>query len=359
MPGQIISTPFLSQNEDMDKYLLEYRNLKLIHQSSNSFQSRNAPPHQSNYHSHYSQLKYSNTNGYYYNNSNSNSNPHNQAGLQSMNRSVSSSPYGAYNHNRPNEIPYMNAQKKHYRFNTNNNNLNQQKYKQYSQYSSNPVVTAHLKQTYPQLYYNSNANVHPNNNNNNNNSKNALYNQAQFSTRYFNSNSSPSLTSSTSNSSSPYNQTSFEYILPSTSAPSTNLSSSSSNNSTHTVPTTAASASTDLINDLPTVPSASSHVADSQPTPTIPFLPTNQALLMSSAAPGPIGANIRLPQSSPSPSLRDDFATAPANMSSSSSLLMNDSSLGWGSNHMNVSSSSQPASSRPFGIWNNDMSVWS
>ncbi|CAI4056004.1 hypothetical protein SUVZ_02G0360 [Saccharomyces uvarum] len=350
MPGQIISVPFLSQTEDMDKYLLEYRSLKLIRQSSDSFQPRNAPPHQSNYHSHYNHMKYNNTGSYYYN-----GNTHNQTSLQPMNRSIPSTSYGTYSHNRPNDVPFMNAQKKHNRFNT-NNSVNQQKYKQYSQYPSNPVVTAHLKQTYPQLYYNSNVN---NNNNNNNNNSNALYNQAQFSTRYFNSNSSPSLATSSSNSSSPYNQTSFEYMLPSTSAAATNLSTSSSNNSALTNPTTATSASTDLINDLSTGPTANSLIPDLHSTPTIPFLPTNQTLLMSSAAPGPIGTNIHPSQSSPSPSLRDNFTSVPVNMSSSASLLMNDSSLGWGSNHMNVSSSSQSASTRPFGIWNTDMSVWS
>ncbi|CAI5040179.1 CRE_HP_G0107100.mRNA.1.CDS.1 [Saccharomyces cerevisiae] len=346
MPGQIISIPFLSQNEDMDKYLLEYRSLKLLHQSSNSFQSHNAPSHQSNYHPHYNHMKYNNTGSYYYYNNNNNSsvNPHNQAGLQSINRSIPSAPYGAYNQNRANDVPYMNTQKKHHRFSA-NNNLNQQKYKQYPQYTSNPMVTAHLKQAYPQLYYNSNVNAHNNNNNSNNSN-----NQTQFSTRYFNSNSSPSLTSSTSNSSSPYNQSTFEYILPSTSAASTNLSSSSSNNSMHTNPTTATSTSADLINDLPVGPTSSSLISD---------LHSPSTLLMSSTTSSSIGTNINPPQHSPSPSQREDFSTAPVNMSSSASLLMNDSSLGWGSNHMNVSSSSQPASSRPFGIWNTDMSVWS
>ncbi|AJP85367.1 CDN_1a_G0001320.mRNA.1.CDS.1 [Saccharomyces cerevisiae] len=369
MPGQIISIPFLSQNEDMDKYLLEYRSLKLLHQSSNSFQSHNAPSHQSNYHPHYNHMKYNNTGSYYYYNNNNNSsvNPHNQAGLQSINRSIPSAPYGAYNQNRANDVPYMNTQKKHHRFSA-NNSLNQQKYKQYPQYTSNPMVTAHLKQTYPQLYYNSNVNAHNNNNNNNsnnsnnnnnNNNNNNLYNQTQFSTRYFNSNSSPSLTSSTSNSSSPYNQSTFEYILPSTSAASTNLSSSSSNNSMHTNPTTATSTSADLINDLPVGPTSSSLISDLHSPPTVSFLPASQTLLMSSTTSSSIGTNINPPQHSPSPSQREDFSTAPVNMSSSASLLMNDSSLGWGSNHMNVSSSSQPASSRPFGIWNTDMSVWS
>lgn len=40
---------------------------------------------------------------------------------------------------------------------------------------------------------------------------------------------------------------------------------------------------------------------------------------------------------------------------SGSNLLMNDYSVGWGSNHANSSSSAGGS----FGIWNNDMSVWS
>ncbi|SCU87218.1 LAMI_0D05204g1_1 [Lachancea mirantina] len=37
MPGEIVSVPFLSQIEDMDKYLLEYRSLKLMPQNGNAY----------------------------------------------------------------------------------------------------------------------------------------------------------------------------------------------------------------------------------------------------------------------------------------------------------------------------------
>lgn len=41
MPGQLISVPFISQVEDMDKYLLEYRSLKLLPHNTVNFHHQN------------------------------------------------------------------------------------------------------------------------------------------------------------------------------------------------------------------------------------------------------------------------------------------------------------------------------
>ncbi|SCV01409.1 LANO_0F11628g1_1 [Lachancea nothofagi CBS 11611] len=49
MPGQIVSVPFLSQVEDMDKYLLEYRSLKVMPQNAVNFQQQQQQQQQVRY----------------------------------------------------------------------------------------------------------------------------------------------------------------------------------------------------------------------------------------------------------------------------------------------------------------------
>lgn len=132
MPGPIVSVAFLSQSEDMESYLTEYRALKLKRPDSGSLSSgcvptladdRNKPKPSYNF--------------------NANNNMYNKKKPTNYGNS--------YGNNQANRYPNS--------FMKYNNNVKQQPQPQHykhgtTPYSNSSTVAAHLKSVYPQIYYN-------------------------------------------------------------------------------------------------------------------------------------------------------------------------------------------------------------
>lgn len=401
MPGKIEGIPFLSQVEDVDKYLLEYRSLKLMPQTTNSFQPRNAHqphnhlPHQMRHNLNsnsinsienagsefYSAIKGGGNNramqmgnyGNVTNNGTINGNSNNNKGVNGINVSNIN---GTVNRKK-----CIGNSNQGYRFNNSGMRFTpqyqSQKQQHSSQFTPNPAITNHYKQAYSQLYYNtanSSSTVSldrlnsPFYGSNQQQQQNASQQQ-----QYSSSNSSPSPApqradnSSSGASSIPSYNGSFDYSVPisndfnnqfsSGSAPFSNYLNGGLVSSTPIAPTAVAAASAsnnvnlrsssnDITGGFPSASLISGKNSGSATTLEFEHLPT-QAVLSPPSVSNSIGT---IAQDSSSNKDNGSGGKNAANQ-----FLMNDYSVGWGSNHVNVSS----ANSGAFGIWNNDMSVWS
>lgn len=398
MPGKIEGIPFLSQVEDVDKYLLEYRSLKLMPQTTNSFQPRNANqhhhhlPHQMRHNLNsssinsiesaggefYSAIKGGGNNraiqmgnyGNVTNNGNNNCNGNNNKGVNGINVSNIN---GTVNRKK-----CIGNSNQGYRFNNSGVRFTpqyQSQKQQHSQFTSNPAIASHYKQAYPQLYYNtanSSSTVSLDRLNSPFYGLNQQQQNASQQQQYSSSNSSPSpapqrADNSLSGGSSiaSYNS-SFDYAAPlsnefnnqfsSGPAPFSNYLNSGLISSTYIAPTAASAASTsntdlrsssnDMAGDFTDASLVSGKNNVSATTLEFEHLPT-QAVLSAPSVTSSIGT---IAQDSSSD--KDDGS---GGKNAANQFLMNDYSVNWGSNHVNVSS----ANSGAFGIWNNDMSVWS
>ncbi|KAL3229288.1 hypothetical protein RNJ44_02375 [Nakaseomyces bracarensis] len=150
MPGKIISVPFLSQNEDMDRYLIDYQrnknNYKGKLRASNSMSVQQRPDGNKNIQS---QTSVDNMNLYknrgMNNNSNYSSGANSNINIGNLNRNNPSANFG---HNLKNGglVPSQNSN-------------NQQKGRFAQQQTNQPIAAAQLKQVYSQFYYSLNNKI--------------------------------------------------------------------------------------------------------------------------------------------------------------------------------------------------------
>lgn len=404
MPGKIESIPFFSQLEDVDKYLLEYRSLKLASPASGGYESHAPSQHQQMH----GQVRYGqgNVSGGNYDNdvggnevaiqAGSNGKPLQAENCQGINSGVAFSNSGkgssamggaAMNGNMGlNRKRVMGAGNQGYRYNGNagmkygvqyqpgKQQQNHQQQHNSSAYAASSMISNHLKQVYPQMSYNANGSgsnlaldqlsssfMVPN-------QHKSQQQQQQQQQGYPSSNSSPSpvppsadaaLSGSSSISSFSSN---IGYVLPPASgssnshfaaqAPFSNYLDSGLVSTTPIAPgnssaaNVSASSGADMTSGYPSASLASSasnatasafDYESSMPTPTL------------------LSETISTDQVAPSTRENTLASFEGSNNNSGSNMLMNDYSIGWGSNHANSSSSAGGS----FGIWNNDMSVWS
>lgn len=323
MPGKIESTAFLSQLEDMDKYLLEYRSLKLMPQVTNAFGA----------------MRFNNNNNFEMDND-----------LLKNNKKLSTINGGNNNNN-------------------NNNNNNRKKFMNKQAFRLNsptgvkfsphakgipstapptgtttPLVNTHLNKatsaTYPMYYNTANSN------------SNASLVQPPLSS----STSSPSFIPRRVDSSLSGYDPSFDYVVPTATDYTNQLSTpfpSYLNSGIHPNIGSSVGATT-----VGTPVASSTNLATTGSNDIINNLVGSNTF--SSGVPAPLAFDQSLPTSSISASMgasglapTSSATDLSGNNLGSDQLLMNDLSLGWGSNH--VSS----AGAGNYGIWNNDMSVWS
>ncbi|CAR26180.1 hypothetical protein ZYGR_0E01640 [Zygosaccharomyces rouxii] len=333
MPGKIESTAFLSQLEDMDKYLLEYRSLKLMPQVTNAFGAMRF--NNNNFEMDNDLLKNSKklngiNGGNNNNNNNNNSNNNNNNRKKFMNKQ-------AFRLNSPTAVKFPHTKAVPPTAAPTAAPAG----------ATTPLVNSHNfnkanSATYP-LYYNTA-----------NNNSNASLAQPPLSS----STSSPSFVPPRVDSSlSGYDPT-FDYVVPTptptdyTNQFSTPFSSylNSGINPNMSSSVGATTAGTPVASSANLATSGSSDMVNN-------LVGTNT---FNSGVSAPLAFDQPLPTSSISASMgASGLASTPTtadlsgNNLGSDQLLMNDLSLGWGSNH--VSS----AGAGNYGIWNNDMSVWS
>lgn len=127
MPGKLISIPFLSQNEDMDRYLIEYQRHRL-NNSNNKGKMRSNQQRQDNNKNNHGQMIVDNT-GFIKNRSQNNNNIGNNRGN-----------FSNHMKNGNGGVPITNY-------------YNQQKVRYSQQQLNQPMATAQMKQVYSQFYY--------------------------------------------------------------------------------------------------------------------------------------------------------------------------------------------------------------
>lgn len=380
MPGKIESVPFLSQLEDVDKYLLEYRSLKLTSPNPSSYNQ---------HHQIHGQMRYSHSNG----SGTFDNGGGDKSGIDGKqlpmgnvmfngksSNSMSVPINGAMGMNRK---KVMNTSNQSYRYNNNAAMKYGAQYqpKQHQQpaFAANSMITNHLKQVYPQMSYNTNGSgsnlaldqlsssfMVPNQN-----KSSQQQQQQQQQQGYPSSNSSPSPAppladaALSGNSSISSFSSNIGYVLPTTSGSSNSQFAAQAPFSNYL--------DSGLISSASIAPGISPTTNISAPTGTdmVGGYPSN-ALANEAAHTGAPAFNFEQGISTPalmSEAISVDRATPLARENtlasfdgssgsmnnSGSNLLMNDYSVGWGSNHANSSSSAGGS----FGIWNNDMSVWS
>lgn len=361
MPGKIESTAFLSQLEDMDKYLLEYRSLKLMPQASNTFGAG------------VNHLRFAQGNDF-------DSGDNVLKGMSNCRKvqlgnygNGTSNGNGAYNANGNGGNVNANGRKKFmgkqqgFRMQSPTLKMPPQSN---NKFAGSPLVNTHFKQAYPQVYYS------PSNSNSNISLGHSWQTQSPGEkTQLSSSNSSPSYVpprvdsamSGTSSSMANYDATGFDYVVPTPTEYNNQFSSVSgpftSYLSSGVVPTACSAGTTTAATPVAPVanfPSSTSGDMIGNLTGTSFAPSTGTAASVSSSLafdqslahqtlPSTISASMRVP-GLPGSSSAVDLSSS--NLGGDR-MLMNDLSLGWGSNH--VSS----AGTENYGIWNNDMSVWS
>ncbi|SCW00080.1 LAFE_0B09010g1_1 [Lachancea fermentati] len=320
MPGQIVSIPFLSQIEDMDKYLLEYRSLKLMPQNAVSFTQP--------------QMRYN------------------------VNRAMNNGVGGGNTNTRKKLLNNTNGVQV-YRYNNNTTKYGQQSGSGVMAQTQNGSGGS-FKPAYPQMFYgagNSSSMSLPQV------PSPTLYGAAQTQQQFMTASSSSSSTpppilhasiSGTSSISSLGGE--YEYLLPNE----VNGQYMSSNSAGNSVPTstnvTAPSTATMSSGYLDSVVSAPAgfkiESAGSSSTDFINGLPSS--LLSEGMNPnGFLAGTTNNTNSFFGNTVSYPSSGSNATTSSSSNFMMQDSK-GWGNNNANTSSNTGS-----FGIWNNDMSVWS
>lgn len=386
MPGRIESVPFLSQIEDVEKYLREYRSLKLTSPShSGSYNNTTAVGQQQQVNG---QLRFNQNASVKVSNEAREGNVANKTGLNAK-----ALPAGGYNDSTAmvggyvknmngvnfngsmiaNRKKYAGNGNQNYRYNSHSNSnygaqyqagvQMQPKSQQQTGFAQNSMIASHFKQVYPQMSYNCDGGS---------SSNLALGSSFMMSKAspvqqgYPSGASSPSPapprvdtslsgTSSvssyndhvmTSNSNSANGQFSgthgqFQNYLDSGLVSSSSIASGiSSHTNIYNLANgdgAAGYASTALATERSNANGTPMNFESAMATPVMVPEP-----ISSERAAGEVG-------------LRGFEAPIASMTNSSSNLLMNDYSVGWGSNHANTSSNTSGA----FGIWNSDMSVWS
>ncbi|CEP60250.1 uncharacterized protein LALA0_S01e06414g [Lachancea lanzarotensis] len=360
MPGQFVSVPFLSQVEDMDKYLMEYRSLKLMPQNAAGLQQQQQQQQQ--------HTRFSNLNR--------------NTGIVGNHQSANMGFNGANTRKKP--MSANNTAGQNYRFGKNGYKVGpqqqtqqqqtqQQHLQQLQQQQPQSLQGTGLKQTFPQMFYRSA-----------NNSASSLAQQALSSQVYApnNANQQQLMTASSSSSSTPpprlhvsVSGTSsisslggdYDFVLPAelnnqlVPSGSAQLSSglngaaTSSSNNVANANNAQTQGSRTSMNMMPVAPLGGTFL-DSVPSVLPPGFREESDLS---------GSNDFI-NGLPS-SLLSDGTNAPefsgmngqnsvfnARGADSSRNFMMPDSKNWGTGNPNSSSASGS-----FGIWNNDMSVWS
>ncbi|CCF60793.1 hypothetical protein KAFR_0L01830 [Kazachstania africana CBS 2517] len=358
MPGEIVSVPFSSQIEDVDKYLLDYRNLKSVpqHNSSssdgaNSFDNQFQTRYGSNNYINKRVDMFSEGNAYYNRVGNRgylNSNSNNYNRKKNMNRSYNS------------RTETLNQE----HFDQNNHESPQQDLVGLNFYSQNPAVAAHLKQTYPQLFQNINikssnsvSSIDIKRDNTLESiygiSNHQIYSNARDYKKppVFNSQSSMNATQAM-----PFNQNNLDFLM---------SNDTSFANSTagfkYDFKSNIGSLNSSGIFNSPFQPYLNSNMLSSVST-------TSTDTISSAVSPNLLNdvSNIQMPVHSTGSTASLDFkdhTDNSINKNNNMSITQVSSkhngevpSLDCGSNNDNSSTTN---GRRPFGIWNNDMSVWS
>lgn len=246
-----------------------------------------------------------------------------------------------------------------------NQQQNQQQQQQ-QQHSASPMIANHFKQTYPQLYYNSS--------NNGSNISLDQINSAFYGSNHVvtqqrqvsSGNSSPSLampkldTSLSGTSSIASYNGSFDPISSEFNAQFTSPAAFSNylgGGLMNPGPTLAPSGPTSA-----TIPSARNDLLPNFSSTSLANDTTARgSMVFDPKGPAPtVGSDTIVPNPAPKSSQDNTFnnvegSTAEENNNTSNQFFMNDFTIDWGSSHVNGSSSN----SGSFGIWSNDMSVWS
>lgn len=364
MPGKIESTAFLSQLEDMDKYLLEYRSLKLMPQVTNVFGA--GATH----------LRFTHGNefdvgdGIIKGVGNGRKIQLGNYGSGASNGNGLSTGNGSGNGGNANVNGRKKFMGKQQGFRMQSPTLKMPPQSN-NKFAGSPLVNTHFKQAYPQVYYNST----------NNNSNVSLGHSWQTQspgekTQLSSCNSSPSYgpprvdsaLNSVSSSMANYDCSGFDYVVPSSTDYSSQFSAVpgpfASYLNSGVVPSNSSAGTTTVATPITTTANLTSSssgemVSNLGGTSFVPAAGTTTGVSSSLAFDQSL-ANQAIPSSSLSASM--GVAGLAGNSSAvdlstsnlaGDRLLMNDLSLGWGSNH--VSS----AGAENYGIWNNDMSVWS
>lgn len=391
MPGQIESVPFLSQIEDVDKYLLEYRSLKLTSPShSGNFNAGGFQQQQVQ-----GQLRYNNSSAGKVNNDVRDTAVAGKLGvngetLPTGNFSDGTAVSGSYGNGMKGGLsgsnfngPMMANRKKYvangnqgYRYNNHSNgkfnvqygNTQVQQKHQAPGLVQNTMIANHFKQVYPQMSYNgagSGTNLALEQLSTSFMIPNQMPQQQkvpQAQQGYPSSASSPSpapprvdtaLSGSSSissfnsnidhgNSNAQFNGSQFQNYLDSglVSSPSL-VSGISSGANIYSL------ANGDGVAGYSSSSLAAEH--NNSTSNSMTFEPAIQTPVLGpeSISSDRVAGEVNL--------AGFEAPSASMNTNPTNNLLMGDYSVGWGSNHANTSSNTSGA----FGIWNNDMSVWS
>lgn len=406
MPGQIISIPFLSQVEDIDRWSVVYKNTKIKSDTTFSYSNSNKVNHSNHYNNH--NYNYNNThqngkgnNGHFKRmNNNMNRNYINKTNYENYNKNYDYLKYNNSTKNSNNSSGYLYGNQMS-NMSPSNSNINSNFSKVQNEYPMsnpsdgnmvpNPAIAEQLKLTYPQLYQNTQPKLYSSNTglDQTNFALNQVTNdlsglQLPDSERYLsgqngignsgfmghqrllNTSSSNDLNLIMNNSQDgdqpALNMASFKSYIPSQLLDSTNTPYPGGNTST-TIMDEVLNTSNSLINrnNISSIQTAlgNNHSYKSlTPTP-------NPALNFSTSGKAQNLNSIML--NSPS-TLSNHTSTVDLSVTANESNSQpNLSSLGWGSNQMDIQSSipgrssmdaSNGSNSDRFGIWNNDMSVW-
>mgnify|MGYP003365734787 CR=1 FL=1 len=411
MPGHIIRVPFLEQIEDIDSCL---KNSKVCKNNSNqSFSYSNSNRNvNTNSNNHANHVGYNYNNSYYYNKGNNtyykknnlnngNSNNKNYANYGNNNYNYENYnknyDYMKYNTRRNNNVnnmsgyPYNNSNMNNGHSSENlNNNYNSDRYQTYTSNGGNSdmnkMVAEQLKQTYPQIYENTHASMYSgaqpytqsdyglNQVTNNLGNLQLPENISQENTINHGSVSSTNGYSKTSNSGDFHNRSALNMFIPdSISGNNSDISNMTSfksyipsellDSSTSTFPSnrnvalgldnTVSNGNTGYIQRAPATSMASLSLGGNAISGTAGF--TNDDALRFGSSPFAIN-NVETGNNIPSTAVSQQSQKSPF------------TSAAWGSNQMDIQSSIpgrssingvNNGSSSMFGIWNNDMSVWS
>ncbi|SCU95232.1 LAME_0F11298g1_1 [Lachancea meyersii CBS 8951] len=375
MPGQFISVPFLSQAEDMDKYLMEYRSLKLMPQSAASSQQQQQQQQQQQ--NRYSMQNRTTITGNQAANLGYNNANNGRKKLVGNNNSATQG-YRLGNKNGFNKVSHQ----QQLQLQMQQQQQQQQQAQQHAQpQAQQPLQGAGFKQAFPQMFYGSA-----------NGSNSSLAQQALTSQVYAPSNAGQQqlMTASSSSSSTPpprlhvsVSGTSsisslggdFDYLLPNElnghlmPSASTQISSNlngaagcSTNNIANSgtsqglAATNAARSSTTALNMMQVAPLSGGFLNSVSTALPSGFNKMENELSSSNDFISGLPSSL-LSEGSTAPEFsglsgRDAVFSNPSAESSRSFMLPNSKSWGAG----NVNSSSTAGSS---GIWSNDMSVWS
>lgn len=410
MPGQIIRVPFLEQIEDIDYCL---KNSKVFKSNSNqSFSYSNSNRNvNTNNNNHINHVGYNYNNSYYFNKGNnayykknslshgngSNKNYTNYGNNYNYDNYNKNYDYMKYNTRKNNNVvnmsayPYNNSNMNNEHSSENlNNNYNSESYQMYTNKGGNSdmnkMVAEQLKQTYPQIYENTHTSMYagaqpytqgdyalnqvtnnlgnlqlPESISQENNVSQGLTgdssgfksipNGGDFSNRSDLNMFMPNPVSG--NNSDIGNMTSFKSYIPSELLESSNSAFPSSRNMTLGLDNAMSNTNTSYMQQTPAASLGSLSLGSNAISSTPGF--TNEDTLKFGSSPF-ASNNIKVANNIQSATSSQQTQNSPF------------TSVAWGSNQMDIQSSipgrssingANNGSSSMFGIWNNDMSVWS